>query len=157
MQPQPSGVIPKHSPLARFLYLELKFMGISINCQGLIWIFDIRQLLPIKLWEQKNHVRIQRVVTSFYPRRALVSRMALPPRSSLHFHQTWSFLPPRRTSPVIASIEQWAQILSTSQRSCLKRWSVVAFGLRAVFSWNVPQCVLLPVFWYHRWNPYPSA
>ncbi len=30
-----------------------------------VWIFDIRQLLPIKLWEQKNFVRIQRVVTFF--------------------------------------------------------------------------------------------
>jgi hypothetical protein len=30
---------------------------------GAIWIFDIRQLLPIKLWEQKNFVKIQIVVT----------------------------------------------------------------------------------------------
>ena len=29
----------------------------------LIWIFDIRQLLPIKLWEQKNFVKIQKIVT----------------------------------------------------------------------------------------------
>ena len=27
------------------------------------WIFDIRQLLPIKLWEQKNFVKIQKIVT----------------------------------------------------------------------------------------------
>ena len=35
-------------------------------CQGndvYIWIFDIRQLLPIKLWEQKNFVKIQKIVT----------------------------------------------------------------------------------------------
>ena len=33
------------------------------NVQIYSWIFDIRQLLPIKLWEQKNFLKIQRVVT----------------------------------------------------------------------------------------------
>jgi hypothetical protein len=28
--------------------------------QKIVWIFDIRQLVPIKLWEQKNFVRIQK-------------------------------------------------------------------------------------------------
>jgi hypothetical protein len=33
------------------------------SARFLNWIFDIRQLLPIKLWEQKNFVRIQKIVT----------------------------------------------------------------------------------------------
>ena len=116
------------------------------------WIFDIRQLLPIKLWGQKNFVRIQVVVT-FFPRRALVSRMVQRPRSRPGCHQTYSFLPPRQTSPVIASIEQRVHNRSPGLPA------TTAGCLRAPgrFLLDLPQSVLLPVFWYHRCSPYPPA
>ena len=56
---------------------------------------------------------MQRVVTFLSSLRwALVSKMVQPPRSRPGCHQTYSFLPPRQTSPVISSIEQPAHNLS---------------------------------------------